>query len=219
MLAFSLTAAMRHLRLLLLAAALAVTPWLQPIGDAQQPAAARSPRNASYLLRAELDPGTRTITGSGLLTWRNIAAVPATELRFHLYWNAWRNSASSWMREQQRGRDTSLAERPEEDWGWIDLSALRLVSGDGNIDLLAGARFIAPDDGNSEDRTVLAVPLDEPVEPGASVTIDLAWQARVPRTFSRTGTIGDYFFIAQWFPKIGVLEDTGWNCHQFHAAT
>ncbi|MFL6280113.1 MAG: M1 family metallopeptidase, partial [Vicinamibacterales bacterium] len=22
-----------------------------------------------------------------------------------------------------------------------------------------------------------------------------------------------------WFPKIGVLEDTGWNCHQFHAAT
>ena len=24
---------------------------------------------------------------------------------------------------------------------------------------------------------------------------------------------------AQWFPKIGVFEDTGWNCHQFHAAT
>ena len=24
---------------------------------------------------------------------------------------------------------------------------------------------------------------------------------------------------AQWFPKIGVLQDTGWNCHQFHAAT
>ena len=41
----------------------------------------------------------------------------------------------------------------------------------------------------------------------------------MPRTFARTGTIGDYYFLAQWFPKIGVLEDTGWNCHQFHAAT
>ena len=34
----------------------------------------------------------------------------------------------------------------------------------------------------------------------------------VPRTFARTGVIGNYFFIAQWFPKLGVLEDDGWNC-------
>ncbi|HET9371244.1 MAG TPA: M1 family metallopeptidase, partial [Vicinamibacterales bacterium] len=37
--------------------------------------------------------------------------------------------------------------------------------------------------------------------------------------FARTGRLGDYYFIAHWFPKIGVLEDDGWNCHQFHAAT
>ena len=41
----------------------------------------------------------------------------------------------------------------------------------------------------------------------------------MPRTFASTGAISDYFFIAQGFPKIGVLENTGWNCHQFHAAT
>ncbi len=39
----------------------------------------------------------------------------------------------------------------------------------------------------------------------------------VPRPFARTGYIGDYYFIAQWFPKLGVLEDAGWNTHQFHA--
>ena len=32
-------------------------------------------------------------------------------------------------------------------------------------------------------------------------------------------SIGDDYFIAQWFPKIGVLQDSGWNCHQFHCAT
>jgi hypothetical protein len=41
----------------------------------------------------------------------------------------------------------------------------------------------------------------------------------VPRPFSRTGTIGHFFFIAQWFPKLGVLQDDGWNCHQFHSST
>ena len=29
----------------------------------------------------------------------------------------------------------------------------------------------------------------------------------------------DYHFVAQWFPKIGVLDDDGWNCRQFHSAT
>src|SRR6187399_2341934 len=43
--------------------------------------------------------------------------------------------------------------------------------------------------------------------------------AKVPRTYARTGRIGNYFFIAQWFPKIGVFQDGGWNTHQFHAAT
>jgi hypothetical protein len=32
--------------------------------------------------------------------------------------------------------------------------------------------------------------------------------------------VGNYFFLGQWFPKIGVLESGGtWNCHQFHAVT
>ena len=39
------------------------------------------------------------------------------------------------------------------------------------------------------------------------------------RTFARTGAVGDFYFIAQWFPKIGVFEDAGWNVHQFHSAT
>ena len=41
----------------------------------------------------------------------------------------------------------------------------------------------------------------------------------MPRTFARTGVVGNSFFLAQWFPKLGVLEDGGWNTHQFHAAT
>ena len=52
-----------------------------------------------------------------------------------------------------------------------------------------------------------------------TVNVQIAWSSRVPRTFARTGAIGNYYFLAQWFPKIGVLQDTGWNCHQFHAAT
>jgi aminopeptidase N len=63
------------------------------------------------------------------------------------------------------------------------------------------------------------VPLPRMVAPGESVTVELAWTSRIPRTFARTGVVGNYFFIAQWFPKVGVLEEAGWNTHQFHAGT
>lgn len=192
-----------------------------PPDQAAPPPGARSPRNANYSINARLDTTTRTITGSEVLTWRNIAGVPATELRFHLYYNAWRNTESTWMRERLLGRGGDLRERPEADWGWIDLTAIRLLGAGSSppVDLTSRARFIALDDGNEDDRTVVAVPLDQLIAPGETVNVQIEWTARVPRTFARTGTIGNFFFLAQWFPKIGVYEDTGWNCHQFHAAT
>ena len=76
--------------------------------------------------------------------------------------------------------------------------------------------YIQPDDGNKHDRTVLRVALPKPVAPGQTIRVELQWQSKVPRTFARTGVRGDYFFLAQWFPKIGVFEEDGkWNCHQF----
>ena len=174
---------------------------------------ARSPRNASYTLKARLDAANHVIDGSGKLRWRNISRNPATELRFHLYWNAWRDRKSTWLRELERARgDTG---RAPADFGSIAVSTLAVRG----ANLLDRARFVAEDDGNQDDRTVLAVPLDQPVAPGETIDIDFAWKATVPRTFARTGRLGDYYFIAQWFPKIGVLEDAGWNAHQFHLTT
>ena len=183
-------------------------------------AAARSPRNANYAITARLDPASRTLKGEQLVTWRNTASVPAPTLRFHLYYNAWRNTRSTWMRERLLAGDTEIATRPASDWGWIDVTSLKIVRANGApADVTSSLRYIAPDDGNPDDRTVAEIPLTAPVAPGETVNVQIAWSSRVPRTFARTGTIGNFYFIAQWFPKIGVFQDSGWNCHQFHAAT
>ena len=194
-----------------------VTLWM--LAAAVTPSAQLSPRNASYAITARLDPNSRTLTGDEILTWRNVSKAPATTLRFHLYYNAWRNTRSTWMREHRLAGDTTLAARPRADWGWIDVTSIRLIGTGSPADLTSRARFVAPDDGNVDDRTVLEVPLDRAIAPGQTANVQIAWSSRIPRTFARTGTIGNFYFIAQWFPKIGVLEDTGWNCHQFHSAT
>src|SRR5262245_16326306 len=76
----------------------------------------RSPRNANYTITARLDPATRTITGSEVITWRNITRRTAAELQFHLYWNAWKNTRSTFMREQALGGFGGDAARRPDEW-------------------------------------------------------------------------------------------------------
>jgi hypothetical protein len=215
----------RHAALVALLVALAMPATFARGGQAPVSAApAPSPRNANYSIDVDLDPASRTITGRAVVTWRNLTSKPASELRFHTYWNAWRDTTSTWMREWIRGAgpDTSeLTRRPKSEWASMDVTAIRLLAGGTTAmaDLLGGAHYIAPDDGNAEDRTVLAVPLPKSVGPGETIAVEVSWIAHVPRTFARTGVVGNSFFLAQWFPKLGVLEDGGWNTHQFHAST
>ena len=181
-----------------------------------------SPRNASYTIEVQLDPEAKTLTGRQTLTWRNIQTSPTDELWFHLYWNGWRNNRSTWLREDRiRDRSDLGGEIRPEDWGWIEVDEVSLLQGEGqaSIDLGHTARHVSPDDGNREDRTVLVLDLPAAVQPGEEIRVELRWHAKIPRTFARTGFRGDFFFLAHWFPKLGVFESDGWNCHQYHAST
>jgi len=195
---------------------------------AQNSSAALSPRNASYTIQVRLNPEARTLEGHQVLTWTNITDTATDQLRFHLYWNAWRNDRSTWMREERLTGDLEDDIR-EEDWGWLEVDRIRLLgggedapSGPGEVaeDLTADASYATPDDDNAADRTVLVVPLGHTVAPGETVRLEMDWHSKVPRTFARTGYRGDFFLIAHWLPKLGVFEGAdGWNCHQFHSNT
>lgn len=191
---------------------------LLPAPVSEQVSDTPSPRNANYDIEVALDHSTRTLTARQLIRWRNISTQPTPELQFHLYWNAWRNADSTWLRERQLSPAYTA---PREDaWGWVDVSRIRVRESEGEWqDLTTRMRFTAPDDGNERDQTVAVVALSAPVGSGESLEIEVEWTAKVPRPFARTGYIGDYYFVGQWFPKLGVLEDGGWNTHQFHAAT
>ncbi len=178
------------------------------------PAAELTPPIASYQISCRLDPDRKMVEGTELLTWTNRTSHPAPALRFHLYLNAFRNTLSTFWRESRGvGRER---DRLPESWGSIELSRMTLADG---TDLLVGLRYIAPDDGNADDRTVAEVALPRAVPPGETISVSIDFVSRLPRVGRRTGYKGDFYLVAQWFPKVGVLEETGWNCHQFHAMT
>ena len=194
----------------------------EPVRTVQNLSEPLSPRSASYDIDVTLDPSTRTITGTEIITWKNTAGdIPAYSLRVHTYWNAFRSNASTWMKQRRLGGVTPFDDRPAEDFGYITIGDVQLL-GDGATpaqDLKPGFRYIQPYDANPDDASLAVIPLKDPVPPGGTIRLRLTWTGKIPRNFDRTGTIGNYFFISQWFPKLGVFEGRGWTASQFFANT
>jgi hypothetical protein len=172
-----------------------------------------------YSIEVRLDPDKKELTGRERVVWRNPSTDPVGELWFHLYLNAFRNDQSTFYRESGGGSRGDRA--ATDDWGWIDVTELRLADG---RDLLPAMTFEHPDDDNAADRTAARVRLPDPVPPGGEIVLDIAFHDRLPRVYARTGWDGEFFAVGQWFPKLAVYEpagtrgrtSSGWNCHQFH---
>lgn len=181
-----------------------------------------SPPIASYDIKVRLDTAEKKLYGTQVLLWNNPSADTIRELQYHLYFNAFRNTKSTFMKEADNFSFLVDGLRKNCGWGWTEVQSIRDEEGN---ELGRNMEYIAPDDGNADDRTVLRVPLSQPVLPGGSVKIALDWASKIPRAAARTGYNQDYYFMAQWFPKVGVYEPAGvrfaekgqWNCHQYHA--
>ena len=179
-----------------------------------------STRVANYDIDVTLDPATRTLTGSEVITWQNTGEIPAYSLRLHLYWNAFRNTNSTWLKQRQLAGDTPFAGASEDDFGYTNVTALAFINADGSeTDMMRSFRHISPDDQNRDDRSLAAADLPVPVPPGQSMRIKVAWTSRFPKNFDRTGAIGNYFLAVHWFPKLGVFDQGGWAARQFFANT
>lgn len=192
---------------------------------AQSSAEALSPRIANYRIDISLDPEQKTLTGTEILTWKNPSTDTLYTMPFHLYLNAFKNTASTFMQEGKNHPWMALTDVTDSTiWGWIDIDRIGIMEGPDLTDQLS---FIQPDDDNLQDQTVVELQLPTPVLPGESIVLEIEFSARLPKIIARTGYGHNYFLVAQWFPKVGVYEPAGtryaehgqWNCHQFHAST
>ncbi|WP_342120522.1 M1 family metallopeptidase [Pseudoduganella sp. OTU4001] len=180
-----------------------------------------SDRVVDYKIEATLDPVKHTIDGRQQLTWRNRSDQPVRSVYMHLYLNAFQNANSTFHTEQRLNgggiRNDALSKDGE--WGYIEL---RSVQQNG---AKVAWTFVQPDGGPATDQTVVRMDLPQAVAPGASTTLDISFFDQLPRVMARTGYFDSFHLVAQWFPKIAVLELPGergatsvrWNAHEFHA--
>ncbi len=196
--------------------------WTSP-AMAQSPFAPKvtgplSQRVVAYQIDAKYDPPSHTVNATETLTYHNLTGVALDHFPFHLYLNAFQPK-STWVYEAHRDgnfRTSSLAEWDDKYLGSNEVTKFEVV---GMGDLTKQMKFISPDDGNPNDKTVFQVQLPRPVPPGQDVTFQITFKAKFPEVVARTGYKRSFLLAGQWFPKVGVWWHDGWNCHQFHALT
>jgi hypothetical protein len=161
---------------------------------------------ASYTLRATVDPKLHKLEGTGEIRWTNAASVATDELWLHLYLNAFKNERSVFLRGVEHGfRGSGMP----TDWGWVRVKSLRVKEW--------GASVWPPPEatspGDPDDETDVRVPLPKSVEPGESITLEIAWDEKLPSVLLRTGYAGSFHMFGQWFPKIARREADGTWAH------
>src|ERR1022692_3467552 len=176
-----------------------------------------SERVVHYEIDAKYDAAKHIVDATEVLTYHNLTGQALDHFPFHLYQNAFQPKAT-WVSEAKRdgSRDTSYEKWEDKYYGSEEIKHLEVV---GQGDLTAQLHYIAPDDGNKDDKTVIDLHMPRPIEPGEYVQFKISFKTTFPETQARSGYKRDFVLGGQWFPKVGVFWHGAWNCHQYHNTT
>jgi hypothetical protein len=176
-----------------------------------------SQRVVHYEIDAKYDAVKHTIDATEVLTYHNLTGQALDHFPFHLYQNAFQPNAT-WVKEAkiEGSRDTTYNKWDPKQYGSEEIKSIEVV---GQGDLTSQLHYIAPDDGNKDDKTVIDLPVPKPIAPNAYVQFKIAFHDQMPETQARSGWKRDFLLGGQWFPKVGVWWHGAWNCHQYHATT
>lgn len=178
---------------------------------------AMSQRIVHYEIDAKYDAAQHAVDATEVLTYHNLTGQALDHFPFHLYQNAFQPKATFVRDSKLMGtRDTAYEKWDPKYYGSEEIKNIEVV---GQGDLTQALQYIAPDDGNKDDKTVVDLRLPKPIPAGAFVQFKIAFQTKFPETQARSGWKRDFLLGGQWFPKVGVWWHGAWNCHQYHNTT
>jgi hypothetical protein len=155
---------------------------------------------ARYALRAELDPATKRLTGEGRVRYQNRSPDTLRVLPVHLHQNLFAPGAA---RNVEVPPTTGMELTRVVAQG-RPLPQLRDVEGS----IQAGFQI---------EGTIAWIKLPTPLAPGSSADLEFSWAYTVPADGApRSGTDGEVFMIAYWYPQVAVYDDVnGWQTDRY----
>ena len=160
---------------------------------------------ADYTLNASLDTATKTLKGQLVLKYTNHSPDTLHYIWLQTEQNAFKNNSLNSFIFPQESR---FGARGFE--GGDVLEKLDQLVGVGASPKRVKLK-------SRDNGTVTRVDLAEPLAPGKSATLDIAWHFLIPEHGAdRMGRDGALYELAQWYPRVNVYDDVrGWNTEPY----
>jgi len=164
---------------------------------------ALSDRAVGYDIVVDVNVNSHIIKGKEKIFWFNNTKKPTDVLKFHLFTNGFSVVDTKLMKGAAKMGLFDHFEFSRETAGYTVVNSITA-----NFSNLTGDFKV--------NGTVATLELPYKINPGESIVLEMEFVTKLPRIFIRSGYAGSYHMIAQWFPKLGVLNDLGeWDCEPY----
>ncbi len=161
-------------------------------------------QEANYTMEIDVDTENHQYSGTQTIEYTNNSPDVLNRVYYHLYFNAFQPGSMMDVRSRtiedpdRRVRDR-ISKLSEDEIGYQKVRSLKQDGKD--------VEFV-------HDGTILVVELDKPIQPGATSTFEMEWDAQVPLQIRRSGwnnAEGVEFSMSQWYPKMAEYDYMGWH--------
>ena len=152
------------------------------------------PNEVSYQIKAELNPDSKTLIGSEVITFTNNTGQSLNEIYIYLHPNRFKPGSVTALHEDYEDFDMFFPHGP--DWGWLNVSNLH-VNG-------------LPS-GFSVDDILMRIDLDQPLNHSADLTLELDFELKIPKSHRRLGYKNSTYYLSWWYPQLAVHDGNKWH--------
>jgi hypothetical protein len=154
-------------------------------------------QEVNYKIDVRLNDDKHELNGTEELEYINKSPDQLTYIYFHLWPNAYKNNKTAYARQSVQNGSSKFFFAKTTNRGYIDGLAFEVNGKPAKLEY--------------EQDDIARLLLNEPLKPGASITIRTPFHVKIPQATSRLGHVGQSYQITQWYPKPAVYDRKGWH--------
>lgn len=157
-------------------------------------------QEVNYKINVTLDDKGNELKGDESLEYINNSPNELTFIWFHIWPNAYKNNKTALAKQLIADGNKKFYFASDAERGYIDGLTFKVNGQTVKTEL------------HPEHIDIIKVFLNEPLKPGARVTVETPFHVKIPiGIFSRLGHIEQQYQITQWYPKPAVYDNYGWH--------
>mgnify|MGYP001038423973 CR=1 FL=1 len=163
---------------------------------------------ANYYMEIDMNVETNRFQGVQKLEYTNNSPDELNQVFYHLYFNAFQPGSmmdvrSRSIQDPDRRVGDRISKLSNEEIGYQKIFSLKQDGEQVEFEVVG---------------TVLEAKLNEPIQPGETVTFDMEFEGQVPLQIRRSGRDnreGIRYTMTQWYPKLAEYDYQGWHADEY----